>query len=54
MQNKHLVAPLAVSVQAGCSAFPFYTPTQPLIQLQFKYKTILIPESKILFFFYIF
>ena len=26
-----LFAPLAVVVQAGCSAFPFYTPTKPLM-----------------------
>ena len=26
-----LFAPLAVVVQAGCSAFPFYTPTIPLM-----------------------
>ena len=35
-------APLAARVQAGCSAFPFYTPTKPLIQLYFKYKTVFI------------
>ena len=27
-----LFAPLAVRVHTGCSAFPFYTPTKPLIQ----------------------
>ena len=26
-KTNFLFAPLAVSVQAGCSAFPFYTPT---------------------------
>ena len=46
-----LFAPLAVRVQAGCSAFPFYTPTKPLIQLHFKYKTVLIPKLKISFIF---
>ena len=35
-----LFAPLAVRVYTGCSAFPFYTPTKPLIQLQIKYKTV--------------
>ena len=44
-----LFAPLAVRVQAGCSAFPFYTPTKPLIRLYFKYKTVLIPKLKIVF-----
>ena len=47
-----LFAPLAVRVQAGCSAFPFYTPTLPLLRLYFKYKTVLIPKLK-MFFFYI-
>ena len=47
MQNKpFLFAPLAVRVQAGCSAFPFYTPTKPLIRLYLKYKTVLIPKIK--------
>ena len=40
---------LAVRVQAGCSAFLFYTPTKPIIQIYFKYKTILI--SKLISFF---
>ena len=44
-----LFAPLAVRVQAGCSAFPFYTPTKPLIRLYFKYKTVLIPKIKIIY-----
>ena len=44
MQNKHL----ASRVQAGCSASPFYTPTILLIRLYFKYKTVLIPELKII------
>ena len=33
-------APLAVHVHTGCSAFPFYTATKPLIQLHIKYKTV--------------
>ena len=28
-------------------AVPFYTPTQPLIRLYFKYKTILFPKLKL-------
>ena len=31
-----LFVPLAVRVQAGCSAFPFNTPTKQLIRLYFK------------------
>ena len=46
-----LFAPLAVRVQAGCSALPFYTPTKPLIQLYFKYKTVLFPKLRIFFIF---
>ena len=46
-----LFAPLAVRVQAGCSAFPFYTPAKPLKRLYFKYKTALIPKFKIIFFY---
>ena len=34
---------LFMCVQAGCSAFPFYSPTKPLIRLYIKYKTVLIP-----------
>ena len=34
-----LFAPLAGRVHTGCSAFPFYTPTKPLIRLHIKYKT---------------
>ena len=37
-----LFTPLAVRVQAGCSAFPFCTPTKLLIRLYFKYKTVYI------------
>ena len=44
-----LFAALAVRVQAGYSAFPFYTPTKPLILLYFKYKTVLIPKSLYIF-----
>ena len=43
--------PLAVRVQAGCSAFPFYTLTKQLIRLYFKYKYVLIPKLKIIFIF---
>ena len=46
-----LFEPLAVCVQAGCSAIPFYTPTKPLLLLYFKYKTVLIPNLKIIFIF---
>ena len=45
MQNKPLFAPLAVRVQGGCSAFPFYTPNKQLL----KYKTALFPKLKIFF-----
>ena len=48
MQHKPLVAQLAFRVQAGCSAFPFYTPTKPLKRLYFKYKTFVIPNLKII------
>ena len=47
-----LFAPLAVRVQAGCSAFPFYTPTKLLIWLYFKEKTVLIPRLKIFFLYF--
>ena len=46
-----LFAPLAILVQAGCSAFPFYTLTKQLIRLYFRYKTVVIP--KLIFFLYI-
>ena len=39
-----LCAPLAVRLHTGCSAFPFCTPTKPLIQLHIKYKTVLFPK----------
>ena len=39
-----LSAPLAVHVHAGCSTFPFYTLTNPLIQLHIKYKSVLFPK----------
>ena len=38
-----LYVPLAVRVHTGCSAFPFNTPTKPLIRLHIKYKTVLFP-----------
>ena len=41
-----LFAPLAVHVQAGSSAFPFYAQTKSLIRLYFKYKLVLIPNLK--------
>ena len=44
-----LFAQLAVRVQAGCSTFPFYTPTKPFIRLIFKNNTVLIPKLKIIF-----
>ena len=44
-----LLAPLAVRIQAGCFAFPFFTPTKPLIRLYSKYKTVLIPKFKNIF-----
>ena len=47
-----LFAPLAVCVNTGCSAFPFYTPNKPLIQLYFKYKTVLIPKQKLFFLYF--
>ena len=39
MQNK----PLVCSIACSCSklAFPFYTPTKPLIQLHIKYNTVI-------------
>ena len=46
-----LFAPLAVRVQAGYSAFPFYTLTNPLILLYFKYKSVLNSKLKIIFIF---
>ena len=48
-KTSRLFAPLAVRVQAGCSAFPFYTQTKPLKPLYFKYKTVLTPKLKIYF-----
>ena len=50
VQNKPLVCSIGCHAQAGYSAFPFYTPTKPLIRLYFKYKTILIPKLKIFFY----
>ena len=37
-----LFAPLAVCDHTGCYAFPFYTPTVPLIRLHINSKTALI------------
>ena len=50
-KSSFLFSALAVRVQAGCSAFSFYTMTLPLKRLYFKYKTVLIPKSKIIFIF---
>ena len=36
-----LFAPVAVRVHTGCSAFPFYPPTKPFLQLNIKYKIVL-------------
>ena len=46
-----LFAPLDVRGQADYSAFPFYAPTEPLIRLYFKYKTVLVPKLKIILYF---
>ena len=43
-----LFAPFAVHIHTGCSAFPFYTPTKPLIQLHIKYKSVMFPKLKII------
>ena len=40
-------APLAVRVHTGCSVFPFYTLTKPLMQLHITFintKTVLLPK----------
>ena len=39
-----LFAPLAVRVHTDCSAFPFCTPTKPLIRLNIKYKILCLME----------
>ena len=49
MQNKPLACSIDVRVQAGCSAFTFYTPTKPFIRLYFKYKTVLNAKLKNIF-----
>ena len=43
-KTRLLFAALAVRVYSGCSAFPFYTPTTPLILFDIKYKTVLFPK----------
>ena len=43
-KTSFLFAPLAVHVHTGCSAFPFCTPTKPLMQLNIKYKIVLSPK----------
>ena len=50
MHNNVLFAPLVVRVQAGCSAFPFYTPTKLLIRLYFNIQTVFIPKLNTFFF----
>ena len=45
-KTSFLFAQLAARVQAGCSSFPFYTPTKPLIRYNFKYKAVLISKLK--------
>ena len=37
-KRSFLFAPWADLVQTGCSAFPFYTPTKPLIRLHINTK----------------
>ena len=42
-KTSFLFAPLAVRVHTGCSTFPFYTPTKPLIRHVFiKYKNCFV------------
>ena len=48
-KTSFLFAPFGCVI-TGYSAFPFYTLTKPLIQLYFKYKTVLIPKLKIFLF----
>ena len=43
-KTSFLFAQKAVHVHTGWSAFPFYTPTKPLIRLHIKYKTVLFPR----------
>ena len=42
-KTSFLFAPLAGRVHTGFSAFPFCTPTKPLIRLKTKYKIVLSP-----------
>ena len=42
-KSSFLFAALAVRVHTGCSAFPFYTPTKPLMRLNIEYKIVLSP-----------
>ena len=48
------IKPHAVRVHAGCSAFPFNTPTKPLLRSHIKYKTVVFPKLQIIFIIYIF
>ena len=52
-KTSFLFAPLAVSVQAGCSAFTFYKlhSDKTVNMFIFKCKTVLIPKLKIIFMF---
>ena len=51
IDSEPLVCSIGCRVQAGCSAFPFYTLTKLLIRLYFKYKNVLIPKLKKFFIF---
>ena len=39
-----LFAPLVVRVYNGCLAFPFYTPSKPLIRVHIKNKPVLFHQ----------
>ena len=47
-KSSFLFAPLAVRVHIGCSAFPFWTPTKPLMRLNIKFKIVLSPKLLII------
>ena len=42
-KTSFLFAPVGCRVHTGCSAFPFYAPTKPLIRLNIKYKFVSSP-----------
>ena len=50
-KTSFLFAPLSVRVDAGCSAFPFYTPTKPLIWLHNNTKLFNCQNYKYIFFY---